>query len=205
MAIRPPLFFILFFIAFSLLPSLSRAQAPWYDPCTNPNWITPGTSCTNTSAAMWNATQTSGIGAYCGAPTNAVDVWFSFTAKSTNPSINLSSMGSRMDDNPRLQIFSGSCGALTSLSCVSGTNTATLSLSATGLTVGTNYLVRVFTTATAATAGVAADWNFNICIVDPPPANDNCAGSVLLTAGTSCVNTTGNVYGSTVSAPAIAP
>lgn len=195
----------LLFAMLGFLPLLSFAQAPWYDPCTNPNWITPGVSCTNTAGTMWNATQTPGVGAFCGAPTNAADVWFSFTAKSVNPTITLSSMGAQLDNNPRLQIFSGACGGLTSLSCVSGTNTTTLSLNATGLTVGTNYLVRVFTTSTTATAGVTADWNFNICIVDQPPANDNCAGAILLTPGTSCVNTTGNVYASTVSTPGIAP
>jgi hypothetical protein len=72
----------------------------------------------------------------------------------------------------------------------------TTSITASGLIIGSNYWVRVYSTTNAT-------GTFNICITDPAPANNACAGAVTLTSGITCVNTTGNVYAATNSAPAI--
>ena len=57
------------------------------------------------------------------------DVWYSFVAQTTNPTITLSSTPA----NSRLQLFSGTCGALTSVACG---NTSIVSA---GLTIGNTY------------------------------------------------------------------
>src|SRR5262249_52856138 len=94
--------------------------------------------------------------------------------------------------NMRFQVFSGTCGAPTSVFC-SGAASATVSPN---LTIGTTYLVRVFST-------TIATGNFTICIVDPAPANDVCGSAVTLTSSTSCVNTASSMYGATMTAVAI--
>jgi trimeric autotransporter adhesin len=193
-----------------ICPFNSFAQ-PANDACGSAQTIVSGTSCTTTPGslriALGSSTATAGINAFCGNAASP-DVWYSFVAQSTLPTIRLSGMATRMDDAPRLQIFNTtSCVAATlnanSNNCASGTNVTTLNLvPATALTIGTTYLVRVFTNGNSVAAGVAADWNFNICIIDAP-ANDLCGGSTLLTSSTSCVNTTGNFYAATLTATTI--
>src|SRR5690606_29896923 len=95
--------------------------------------------------------------------------------------------------NPAIQLYSGTCGSLTSLQC--GTNT----LTGTGLTIGNIYYVRVSNIGSMPGSGST----FNICVTHPPPppANDECAGSTLInTYGTSCGGTTsGTLLASTPS------
>ena len=96
------------------------------------------------------------------------------------PTIMLSSMGSNMNTSPRLQLFNTtSCTVATlnanSNNCVSGTSVTSLNLTpSTALTIGTTYLVRVFTNGNNVTATPSSTWNFNICVVDAAPANDAC-------------------------------
>ncbi|MEO6314161.1 MAG: T9SS type A sorting domain-containing protein [Chitinophagaceae bacterium] len=94
--------------------------------------------------------------------------------------------------NPRLQLFSGSCGSLVNVMCGT-TGGSPVTMAAAGLTVGTTYYIRIYTT-------LNASGNFNICITDPtPPANDNCAGAVNLNSNNSCSNTPGTLLYSTPS------
>jgi hypothetical protein len=85
--------------------------------------------------------------------------------------------------------------------CASGASNTLNLTPATALTVGVTYLVRVFSNTNIVGAGTVASWGFDICITDPAPANDLCAGFVTLTSSTSCVNTAGNIYGSTLTTP----
>ena len=66
------------------------------------------------------------------------------------------------------------------------------------LTPGTTYYVRVYVT-TNPTATATADWNFDIC-VQQPPANDECTGAVALTPNVACTNTAGTLDLATPSA-----
>ncbi len=191
---------------------LSAAAQPANDACGSAISITSGLACTSTAGTLRNAgggaTATAGINAFCGNAASP-DVWYSFVAQSTFPTIRLSGMATQMDNAPRLQIFNTtSCVVATlnasSNNCASGTNVATLNLTPlTALTIGTTYLVRVFTNGNSVAAGVAADWNFNICVIDPAPANNLCGSSVLLTSSTACTNTTGTMYGATLTATTI--
>ena len=179
--------------------AFSNAQ-PANDACGSATTLTSGTTCTNTAGTLRlsgvNATATAGINAFCGNASSA-DVWYSFVAQTAYPTITLSSMGTSMDNSPRLQIFgTTSCVAATlnanSLACVSGTNTTTLSLNTTttpggaGLTVGATYLVRVFTNSGTAPSGTSSTWNFNICVTDLSPGQIDYSKSYInVTKGTS--------------------
>ncbi|WP_312902530.1 T9SS type A sorting domain-containing protein [Chryseobacterium taichungense] len=105
------------------------------------------------------------------------DVWFSFVATSTNHRIsllNVQSVGSEPDDTDTyFQVFSGGCGALSSVYC-SDPSSGTL----TGLTPGETYLVRVYSY-----YGTGSNQSFDICVgtLPPPPANDECSTAIALT------------------------
>ena len=149
--------------------------APANDDCSNAISLTSGLACVSTAGTLVSATYSTIATIGCGV-TNRNDVWYSFVAVASNTTITLTSPPA----NPRLQLFSGTCGSLTSIAC--GTNT----LSATGLTVGNTYYVRVYTDPNAS-------GTFSICVTHTRPTNDNCAGAISLTSNNSCVNVTSSL------------
>lgn len=155
---------------------------PANDLCANAISLTSALSCVNTAGTLVGATYTSISPIGCGVASRN-DVWYSFVAVAANTTITLSSAPA----NPRIQLFSGSCGALTSIAC------GTTSLAATGLTVGNTYYVRVYTDPNAS-------GTFNICVTHTLPANDDCAGAVSLVSNSTCINTSGTLNLATVSA-----
>ena len=69
---------------------------------------------------MIGATLTGGVPApACGAP--VYDVWYSFVAQATKPTITIS--GNTNFANPHIQLLSGACPGLANVSC---SNTGTL-------------------------------------------------------------------------------
>ncbi|MEC3874408.1 GEVED domain-containing protein [Chryseobacterium salviniae] len=109
------------------------------------------------------------------------DVWYSFVATGAYHTIMLSnivSVGTSYSTSLYTQIFSGSCGALTSIKC-NTSNTTTV----TGLTAGQTYYIRIYNS----NAGSAYADTFNICVgtPPPPPANDDASAAIALTPGGS--------------------
>lgn len=153
---------------------------PVNDLCVNASPLTSATTCVNTAGILTASSYTTIPSIGCGVASRN-DVWYEFVAQTPNPTINLSSAPA----GARLQLFSGSCGSLTSLAC------GTTSLTASGLTVNSSYYVRVYT-------DPDVSGTFNICIVDPP-ANDACTGAITLTSNNTCVNTAGTLVNSTYS------
>jgi len=106
------------------------------------------------------------------------DVWFKFVATATTHKIsllNITSVGSTAGDTDTyFQVFSGGCGALSSILC-SDPPSGVVS----GLTVGETYLVRVYSY-----YGAGSNQSFNICVgtFPPPPVNDACSGALSATA-----------------------
>ena len=148
--------------------------------CNNAVTITPGTACSG--GARLASQSLSGANASSGLPncglgnTNAGDVWYRFTATSPFPTISLSSIGSDLRSATRgngtmIQLFSGTCGSLTSLDCaVSPATQQTNSLTPTAaLNIGQQYYVRISTNNNAATYS-GSNWGFTICITNPPAA-----------------------------------
>jgi hypothetical protein len=155
------------------------------DDCGGATTLIPGATCTNTGGMVAGATLSSGIPLpICGTP--LYDVWYKFVATSTVQTITLSSLGTNFT-NSGIQLLSGACASLSTVSCATGT-----SLTAPSLTIGSTYYIRVYSTS----APTSINGNFNICVVDAP-ANDDCSGAVALTSNQSCVATNGTLTNST--------
>lgn len=172
---------------------ITSPNTPANDDCAGAITLTPNTSCTTISGDNANATETQ-MGCFGGAND---DVWYQFVATSTSHTIQV--VGSASFD-PEFQIFSGTCGG-TSVNCVDddysdgGTETST----ATGLTIGNTYWVRVYDTG----YDVPATTTFTICVITvTPPVNDECAGAInvpINTGSTCTLQTAGTLVGASTS------
>jgi hypothetical protein len=164
--------------------------APANDECAGAILLTSSTTCNNFTSTVVNSTPSAGVPAVCSG-TAKYDVWFTFVAQTTNPSIKLSTIGATFNgQSPKIQVLSGACGSLVSVGCNGTTYTPT------GLTVGATYYIRVYSITASAVPGVSG--NFDICIQDlPAPLNDNCAGAISLTSAAGCTNTAGTLLNST--------
>lgn len=112
----------------------------------------------------------------CGFSTPDDDVWYSFEATSTTHFVDLVSRnGTSSFYDFYHAVYSGSCGALTNANCSDGNSSTT-----TGLTIGQTYYVQVFSY--TSTANQVADFSITVTAPAPPPANDDCANAVVLTA-----------------------
>ncbi|MEI9811098.1 MAG: hypothetical protein WDO16_26220 [Bacteroidota bacterium] len=195
-----------------IFPLHTFAQA---DACSAPTAISSATTCIDGTSRLTGQTLKSkntsspnvaASGTCTGTP--GIDVWFSFVAKTTNPTIALSSIGTSLRGSTggtKIQVLRGTCpSGFTPVNCISGTG-STLDLNPT-LTVGLTYFIRIYTNATSTATGNATAWGFTICVTDPVPANNNCNTAISLTSVISpapCVTTPGNIYGATGSAPTI--
>jgi hypothetical protein len=173
---------------------------PVNDDCSNATILLSNATCTNTAGNLLFATSNGPAGA-CGTgvtAANTFDVWYRFQAGNTNQTVSVATVGKNLQAiSTYMQVLSGSCGSMVSLGCQTvATNNGRLSL--TGLTVGSFYYVRIYVLVSP-TAGVTTDWNFDICVRNPP-ANDECVGAVVLTPGATCTNTVGSLDLATVSA-----
>ena len=147
---------------------------PANDDCAGAVSLTPATSCSNTSTTLNLATATTGLPAGCESGGTHYDVWYKFVAASTYELISISSLGTNFT-NPELQLYSGSCGSLTSVQC------GTTSITATGLTIGNTYYVRVSNVGSS----VASNGSFNICVYHPASATYDYGKSYVdITRGT---------------------
>lgn len=170
--------------------------APSNDNCSGATVLTPASACNSVTRNLRYATSAGPAGACGGATlTTTYDVWFSFVATSTTHAATISNLGNNLTTaGTYIQLFSSSTntcgGVLTSLGCqaVSVTNGR---LTNTALTIGNTYFVRVYVTSNP-TSSSTSDWNFNICVQQPPP-NDECAGAISLTSGASCSLTGGTL------------
>lgn len=135
-----------------------------------------------TSGNTLSATASTGTAPTCGATGTNDDVWFKFTATNTAHRVSLSNVSGSTDMG--MAIYSGSCGNLVQVMC-SDPDT----MSVTGLVVGQEYIIRVWTWV----ATVTTTATFNICVgtLPPPPVNDVCSNAVLASVaiGTPYSNT----------------
>ncbi len=180
--------------------SICVTDAPVNDLCSNATALTSSITCNTTAGTLNNAAVSNpAITTACG--TAGADVWYSFVAQSAYPTLTLSGTGTSLGTtNARMQLFSGTCGSLTSLACATGNVFSTTALYPAGLTTGTTYYIRVYSNTSLPTGGSA--WDFSICVTDPP-ANDLCANAVVLTSGAVCNTTAGTLNNAAVSYPAI--
>jgi len=177
---------------------------PVNDNCASATLLTSSPTCTPTSHTTVGATNITALpGNLCGSGVGNADddVWFNFVCTNSSQIIDVQG-GPALD--AVVELRTNACnGAL--ISCADATGVAGLeSLQVNGLTVGTTYKIRVY----GRGAGQTTQDVFDICVyhgVAPAaPANDNCAGAVLLSgpAAPACVFTAGTVLGATASTPA---
>jgi hypothetical protein len=164
---------------------------PANDECVNAVSLSvnPTYTCTAfTSGTTVSATQSANLPLpICSTTGINDDVWYKFTATGTGHRISLANV---VPANAMgITAYSGSCATLTEIGC-----SITGVLNLTGLTNGTTYIVRIFTTS----AVVGTTSSFEVCVgtPPPPPANNECANAVsipinpdfncaLITAGTT--------------------
>ena len=167
---------------------VTHPNSPANDDCATATLLTSNHSCNTTAGNMRYATSNGPAGACAGTLTTTYDVWYRFVANSPMHAVRVTNLGNNLTAaTTYIEVLSGTCGALTSLSCQTAATRDTVA----GLVIGNTYYVRVYVTNNP-TASATSDWNFNICIQNPP-ANDECAGAVTLTPGATCSSITGKV------------
>src|SRR5688572_24071839 len=154
--------------AFTILVSAT----PSNDECVNSILIPTATTCFNSKGTLSGATTSTGIpmGSCTGTPDD--DVWYHFVATKTNPTISLSNLVNI--SSPQLQLFSGSCGSLTSIAC--GTN----SISGLSLTIGNTYYLRVYSAGSTPLSSAT----YYVCVTDPMPVVVTDSTTALFTVDT---------------------
>ena len=195
---------IIFFISLTAFSQKLIAQAN----CSTATALTSSVTCSSTGGNLQGAVSSGPAGACGGATTTTTNgVWFRFTPTSSSASITISGLSNNSLltlASTYVEVLSGTCAStFTSIAC----QDATTPLSISGLSIGIEYFVRVYITGSTTSGGNPVNRRgFDICITHPPPppANDACAGSILLnTNGTSCgSSTSGTLLAST---PSTAP
>ncbi|WP_147436456.1 T9SS type A sorting domain-containing protein [Chryseobacterium sp. 7] len=114
-----------------------------------------------------SATQSAGVTApTCSATGINDDVWYSFTATSATHLVHVL----YTDNATSTQIYSGTCGALTAMTCFDGAY-GNSNVLLQNLVVGQTYYVRVYSSTSTATTTS----NFQIAVTTPSPVtNDTC-------------------------------
>ncbi len=191
-------FRLLIATTFTLVISTITYAQPANDNCSGVVTVTPGTTCSYTTYNIKNATNAAPTGACGGATaTTTYDMWFRFQATATTHTVTLANFGSNMSAaSTYMQVLSGAaCAGFVSLACQSASSRLVVN----SLTVGTFYYLRIYVTTAPTGSGSATKYDYDLCL-QGPPANDDCAGAISLTPGTTCSNTTGSLDLSTATA-----
>jgi PQQ-dependent dehydrogenase (s-GDH family) len=130
---------------------------PSNDDCAGAVTLTSATNCSNTAGTLVSATATAGLPVGCEPAGTHYDVWYKFVASNTTHAVTISGQGTNFT-NARIQLYSGTCGALNSDTCG---NTL---LSSTTLTSGITYYIRVSNVG----SNIVSNGGFNICVTHPP-------------------------------------
>jgi len=139
---------------FSPVETLTIYTQPANDECATAVALPGGAGCNSISGSVLGATQSLPPSSCSGATsTSANDVWYSFVANSAIYSVTANSSFDAV-----LEVFSGSCGSLSSVNCADEVGAGTEVLNLTTLTPGQTYYVRV-----SPYNGVAGNGDFTLC------------------------------------------
>lgn len=178
-----------FTICVSTLP-----PAPSNDLCINAQTLILSNSATNN----WYTGTTVGALRDTGTCFNAnddmvQDVWYKFTATSSKTVIDFENIvypQTNANGSLNLQLYSGACNNLQSIACASNVQTGQLLNTA----IGTQYFIRIFTTASSSVGGA----NFKVLVRNLiVPVNNEPANAVTLTQNIVNIATKGTVEGAT--------
>lgn len=153
--------------------------APANDICAGAQLLSVNSTCVPVNSTTNGATQS-----LPGCAGNADDdVWFRFVATNAVQTITVNPL-SNLD--LVVQLYTGSCGSLTSLVCMDNTFSGSQEvINAVGLVPGQTYYVRVYDYYTGNTG------NFSICVTGQPtaaPTNDEPCNAILMPTVTSACN-----------------
>jgi hypothetical protein len=143
------------------------STAPANDNCANATALTIGATCTVTTGTTAGATASTAPVPVptCGGPTTGplLDVWYRVTVPANgNVTVTTSAITGSLVDDTVLELYSGTCAALTSIGCNDDTGTTGFStVSVTGQTAGATLYVRV------RSYGTSALGQFGICATSP--------------------------------------
>ncbi|MCB9174100.1 MAG: gliding motility-associated C-terminal domain-containing protein [Flavobacteriales bacterium] len=182
------LYVVLVFLLFTFSYNSALAQS---DNCSAATVLSVTANCSSPTAGS-TAGFTQNIAGCVGNADD--DGWYQFVATATSHQINVVPSAGY---DPVVQLFSGACATLATISCMDATFTGqTETINATGLTIGATYRIRVYHYG----AGSGSN-TFTICVTNPPPApaNDLCSGAINLLVNTVCSNTAGTTVGATQS------
>jgi hypothetical protein len=173
------------------------APPPLYDNCANAQLLAIDSTCNYIAGSVDGATQSEPADSCASfASTSAFDVWYKFVADSNDVQIKVK--GSSSFD-PVL-ILKDSCGGST-IDCSDATASGgTETITASGLTPGNTYYVRVYDYGSS----MPETPEFEICISlpPPPPLNDDCSKAITLIVDSTCNFVAGTVLGATETGPA---
>ncbi|MEO8760874.1 MAG: hypothetical protein ABI388_06490, partial [Bacteroidia bacterium] len=169
---------------------------PANDACASATNLSVNSICSSTAGTSYGATQS--YTSNCnGSPDD--DVWYKFTANNTQQIITVTP-SANMD--PVIEIFSGTCGAFTSLDCIDNNATGGGETGTEiGLTPGTVYYVRVFDYWSG-----NGGFPFSICVTGQVSTGDEPCNAINLGGVTAdCNYTTFNNSSATSTSSALAP
>lgn len=160
-------------IALFLLPFIAKAQ-PLNDDVAGaslPAFVLPvnaGSSCSSTTnGTLQNATISTGIPAFtCATNPYLFDVWYSFTATSSNHTIKLDNYGGAYTKRQFAVYQTNTFGTLSTVTCsaLSTSGSTALSVNFIDFSPGTTYLIRVMYPNTTNTGLAAATATFRLCV-----------------------------------------
>ena len=162
----------------------NSSAPPGNNNCSGAITLIPNSTCITASGTTVGATY-SGPSACSG--TSDDDVWYSFTATSTDHTITASE--GTINDIV-IEIFTGTCGSLSSALCVDNFFGGTDEIGIiSGFTIGVTYFIRVYSWGNGIDQG-----SFDICITSPATLdNDLCTDATTLNCGD--VNIPGTTVG----------
>lgn len=149
-----------------------------------------GNSCTAAVSTTTSGATASLPNPGCVSGDNNDDTWYTFNASTPSVMIRfsgavLTTSGSNM--NFAFELYSGTCGSLSSVACTStaGSNSGTYIVN--GLVPGNSYYLRVWS------FGAHNYGSFSFCVqeVPPPPPNNECAAAIAITPApptAACIN-----------------
>ncbi|MGI4743286.1 MAG: reprolysin-like metallopeptidase [Janthinobacterium lividum] len=146
------------------------ATPPPNDECATALSLAPAAGCVTTAGTVTGATESQAAATCSGATsTSAKDVWYSFVATSNAHTVQVVSSFDGV-----LELFSGTCGALSSLGCIDDLGSGGETYTSISLTAGTRYYVRYYPYSSTPTNGA-----LTICVSTP-----TCNAPTNLTATT---------------------
>lgn len=171
------------------------ASVPLNDNCSGAFALPNASPCSPVSGVLTGATQT--LPSNCSFNSPTYDVWYSFIASSAQAT--LTPVGASGATDMVVEMYSGSCGALTSIGCNNNNPAPGVeNLVVNGLTPGLTYYARVYANSNIAPATASGvDPNFTLCYTGVPPVNDEITGATLINVSNSRADILTNNLGAT--------